>query len=470
MNKEWLEVVEIGSLVLACIWLSLFITIANILKSRIKVLKDFIIPTSVIAGFIGLILGPEILKLISFDAKHLGALVYHLMAIGFIAISLKDRKRKANKSFLNSGVLIVSTYLVQGIIGFGISLILFYTIFPDLFVGFGLLLPLGYGQGPGQAFSIGSSWEKLGFLYGGNIGLTIATFGFLWASLIGIPLMNYLRRRNKIKRHDSKVHTPRVKLHEESEPEEIPLSEGLDKISIQISMIGLVYLATYLTLVGLSRLLDPLGTIGQTISDLLWGFHFTIGSVYGILTKTIWDKLRQKNIVTSSAPNNYLLQRIAGGAFDFMITASIAAISIQALKGYVAPIILVTTIGGIVTALYLIFMCKKLFKENTLENIVGFFGMQTGTISTGMALLRGVDPDFDSDGAENLVIGSAVALFFGFPLMIVLSLPITGYKTGQPIFYLYTLLLFIAYLLFLFFLLYIKNRNTNKQTESSTDN
>ncbi len=458
MNKEWLEVIQIGTLVLTFIWLSLFIFLANIIKSRIKVLKNFIIPTSVIAGFIGLILGPDIINLVPIDSNHLGSLVYHLMAVGFIALALKDRNKNINKSFLNSGILIVSTYLIQGIIGFSISLILFYTIFPDLFVGFGLLLPLGYGQGPGQAFSIGTTWEELGFIYGGSIGLTIATFGFLWASLIGIPLMNFLRRRNKIKKHDSNVNNPRVKIYEESDPEEIPLSEGLDKISIQISMIGIVYLATVLTLVGLSKILYPLGEIGQTISDLLWGFHFTIGSVYGILAKTIWDKLRKRNIIIYSKPNNYLLQRIAGGAFDFMITASIAAISIQALKDYVTPIILITTIGGIVTALYVIFMCKKLFKNNTLENIVGFFGMLTGTISTGMALLRGIDPSFDSDGAENLVMGSAVGLFFGFPLMIALSLPITGYKTGQPIFYLYTLLLFIVYLLFLFGVLYIKNR------------
>lgn len=458
MNKEWLGVVEIGSIVLTCVWLSLFITIANVLKSRIKVLKDFIIPTSVIAGFIGLILGPEIINLISFDGKLLGALVYHLMAVGFIAISLKDRKKTTNNNYLNSGILIVSTYLIQGIVGFGISLLLFYTIFPDLFVGFGLLLPLGFGQGPGQAFSIGSSWENLGFLYGGNIGLTIATFGFLWASLIGIPLMNYLRRKNRIKMHDSNIRVPRDKLHEESEPEEIPLSEGLDRISIQISIIGMVYLATYLTLAGLTKVLEPLGSTGQTVSDLLWGFHFIIGSVYGILAKTIWVKLKQRNIIVHSIPNNYLLQRIAGGAFDFMITASIAAISIQALKAYAVPIVLVTTIGGIVTAVYVIFMCKKLFKDDTLENVVGFFGMLTGTISTGMALLRGIDPNFDSDGSDNLVMGSAVGLLFGFPLLFLLSLPITGFKTNQPILYLYTLLLFIAYLIFLFFLLYIKNR------------
>lgn len=451
MNNAWTIAIDFT-------WLALFIILANVLKSKIKALKNFIIPTSVVAGFIGLILGPEVLKLIPFDGERFGKIVYHMMAVGFISISLKDREQKKNKTILNSGIYIVSTYLVQGIIGFGITLLLFYTIYPDLFVGFGLLLPLGYGQGPGQAFSIGSSWETLGFLNGGNIGLTIATFGFLWACIIGVPLMNYLVRKGKIKKKDSSIYKIRNKIHEEIEPEEIPLSESLDKISIQISLIGIVYLATYLTLVGVSKVLAPLGTFGQTFSQLLWGFHFNIGAIYGILMRVILNRLKKRNIVIHSYPNNYLLQRIAGGSFDFMITASIAAISIYTLKVFVAPIILVTTIGGIVTILYTVFMCKKIFKQNTLENIGGFYGMQTGTISTGMALLKVVDPHFDTDAAENLVMGSAVALIFGFPLMLALNIPIVGHVTNQPIMYLYTMLLFIAYLLFLFFLLYMKNR------------
>ena len=60
-----------------------------------------------------------------------------------------------------------------------------------------MLLPLGFAQGPGQAFSIGTSWEELGFANGGNIGLAIATIGFLWAIFFGIPLLNVLVRKKK---------------------------------------------------------------------------------------------------------------------------------------------------------------------------------------------------------------------------------------------------------------------------------
>jgi|LFRM01.1.fsa_nt_gb hypothetical protein len=40
---------------------------------------------------------------------------------------------------------------------------------------------------------------------------------------------------------------------------------------------------------------------------------------------------------------------------------------------------------------------------------MAMFGMLTGTASTGIALLRGIDPDLETDVAKNLVLGSAVA-------------------------------------------------------------
>lgn len=178
-------------------YLSLFILIAVYIKSKFKIFDKFLLPTSIIAGFIGLILGPDILNLAQFDVESLKNLVYHLMAIGFIALALKERNSETTTASFNTGISIVATYIVQGIVGFSITLILFYTIFPDIFPAFGLILPLGFGQGPGVAYSIGHQWESSGFLNGGDIGLSIATLGFLWASIGGVIVLNYLVRKNE---------------------------------------------------------------------------------------------------------------------------------------------------------------------------------------------------------------------------------------------------------------------------------
>ena len=107
---------------------------------------------------------------------------YHGIAIGFIALSLrvqkKDESAKGQLTAPKSGALIVSTYLVQGIAGLAITLLLFYLFKSsetNVYAASGILLPMGYGQGPGQANNIGTTFETLGLNGGRSFGLAIAT-------------------------------------------------------------------------------------------------------------------------------------------------------------------------------------------------------------------------------------------------------------------------------------------------------
>jgi len=252
------------------------------------------------------------------------------------------------------------------------------------------------------------------------------------------------------------------RIKEESDPGDIPLSTGLDKITVQICLIGIVYLVAYLTLVGLDSLLKNLGTYGETLMSMLWGFQFLFGTVYAIILRLIFDYLKKKEIIIQNYPNNYLLQRISGASFDYMIAASVAALSIVVIKTNLLPLFIITLIGGLVTFGFIYYLSKRIFKVHTLEYILALYGMLTGTLSTGLALLREVDPEFNSQVAENLVFGSAIGLFFGLPLMLILGIPVVGYVDNNPIMYVYTLLALVVYLLFLYLSYKIKNRKTVK--------
>jgi ESS family glutamate:Na+ symporter len=470
MADQWGIVMDI-------LYLSVFLGIGTFLKRKVPFFKRFLIPNGIIAGFVGLVLGPEILGRIMgalfpgkaaaslyvhLDLDRLGTMVYHLMAVGFIALSLKKRDPGRSQHAVNTGIFIVSNYLVQGILGFGLSLLFVYTIQPDLFPAMGLLLPLGFGQGPGQALSMGSSWEAEGFRNGGNVGLAVATIGFLWATIGGVPFMNYLVRKRKFVRPEDRPES-RPKSMDEDEAGEIPLGGSIDRLSVQIFQIGIVYLITYGIIIGLSALLVNFGNFGKTISNLLWGFHFIIAALVALATRASYKFFMNIKIMSRNYPNNFLLQRIAGAAFDYMIAASIAALSWTALKEYLLPVVVITTIGGFVTAWFCSFIAKRIYPDHVVENTLGMFGMMTGTISTGMGLLREVDPNYDSGAAENLVLGSGTGLFFGFPLMIVLSIPIIGVSTGQPIMFLYTFIAFIAYLAILLTLLFMNVRRQRRK-------
>ncbi|MCK5567982.1 MAG: sodium:glutamate symporter, partial [Actinomycetia bacterium] len=384
------------------IFLSLFLIVAIILKRKIRFLQNFLIPTSIIGGFIGLILGAEVLNWIQLDAEKLGTIIYHLMAVGFISIALKERTSvpaSHRRDNVNTGLAIITSYLTQGIIGFAITLSLAYTFLPKLFPPFGLLLPLGFAQGPGQAYSIGTSWEELGFTNGGNIGLAIATIGFLWAIIFGIPLMNILVRKKKAWGLEDREKMVKLKSEdvEEKHTENIPKRMFIDSFTVQVVLIGVVYLITYFTLRGISIALQPLGDYGHTVAQLLWGFHFVIATMYAILIRVILNALKKKNWLHIKYPDNYILQRISAGSFDFMIVAAIAALSIATFRENWVPIVIITSAGGIFTIIYTVFLCRRIYTNYIIEHIVGLYGQFTGTITTGMALLREIDPDSESN-------------------------------------------------------------------------
>ncbi|HPK34658.1 MAG TPA: hypothetical protein PKX70_02465, partial [Oscillospiraceae bacterium] len=159
------------------------ILLANVLRRKIAFFRKGLVPTAVLAGFLLLLF--KSVGVLNFDQNLLETITYHGIAIGFIALSLrvpkidnKNEKMVASKS----GALIVSSYLFQAMIGLIVSIALAYTVMPDLFKASGILLPMGYGQGPGQANNVGTTYETtFGFSGGRSFGLALAAAGYLCA-------------------------------------------------------------------------------------------------------------------------------------------------------------------------------------------------------------------------------------------------------------------------------------------------
>lgn len=439
------------------IYVLILFGLAVLMKRLFPIFRRYLIPNSILAGFFGLILGPNLLNWLPLDPDTLGGIIYHLMAIGFISLSLRNPQKK-NKDWnsMNAGLIIVSAYLIQGIFGFAAS---FLWSLADKSVSpiMGLILPLGFGQGPGQAFSIGNQWEQLGMANGGAIGLAIAAAGFGWATIGGIIILNILLK-NKRKKYEhidiQEKKTLVVKDYEFSD---------MDGLTIQFVFVGIVYAAVYLLLGGLNLLLAKLGTFGESLGSVLWGFHFVFGAILAIAFRRIYNKAHETGMAKENYLNNFLLQRIAGFVFDFMVAASISAVTFKRIADSFWSIFIITFAGGILTFLYVSFIVRKTMKEHRLANTIAFFGHLTGTISTGMALLREVDPLMKSGAPENMIFGSGVAMFFGFPLMALLSLPPIGLKEGNTEMYLYTFIGLVVYAILLFAYWYFLSKRRAKK-------
>jgi len=414
----WNFVVQMGMI-------AVIIILSNIIRRRVPVIKKALMPTSVIAGFIALVL--RLTNVLKLDVTLMEMVTYHTIAIGFIALSLIIPKREKNYSKAlagsKTGALIVSTYLLQGVIGLIVSIALAYTLRPELFKAAGILLPMGFGQGPGQANNVGSTYEALGFYGGQSFGLSIAAMGFVAACIVGVIYINILKRKNLLRKTSGTDAQGTANIEDFENKNEIPVSESIDRFSIQIALVFVVYLATWLLATGITKLLQAAGSdFAKSLIPIIWGFNFIFGSLLAVIIRGIIKLCRNIGWIKRQYQNNYLLARISGYSFDLMIVTGICTINFEKLSGLWLPFILMCAIGTVLTLLYLQWICKKLYPNYYYEGFLSIFGMMTGVISSGILLLREIDPKFETPAANNLVLGSSFAIGFGIPMLILIGM------------------------------------------------
>lgn len=437
----WRPVIVIG--IIAALTL-----LANILRSKVSFIKKTYVPTAVLAGFILLIL--RSLGIVNIRQEFLELITYHGIAIGFIAMSLRVKTQNNNEGYkvaLKSGALIVSTYLIQVLIGLVIALILTFTFIPDFFPASGILLAMGFGQGPGQANNVGSTYEALGFVGGQSYGLSIAASGFLIACTVGVFFLNKRKKKN-VTYIDETSNDSKLDIFQDKD--EIPIAQSIDKLSVQAALIVFVYLLTFGFLVGFSRLLGLISPgLANTLNPILWGFNFIFASAIASGVAGIITLLRKKGIMKRQYQNNYLLNRISGLAFDVMIIAGIASIDFSDISKLWIPFLITILAGTFGTYFWLKYMSNKIYKGYEDESFLAMFGMLTGTISSGVLLVREIDPEYKTPAANNMVTGSGTAIIFGAPLLVLIGL--APKSLTMTLIVLGLVVVYLAFLLFMIF-------------------
>ena len=341
-------------------------------------------------------------------------ITYHSLAIGFIASTFEsadgENSGQRKIEIFNTGVTTVCTYLVQAMVGLGLTIVI-SKVMTDIFPAAGMILPFGYGQGTGQAMNYGGIYEtQYGFVGGKSFGLAIATFGFLSGSIGGVFYLGYLKRKNKLQKQFAG--SMKAAIEKSQRPDEIPLFENMDTLSVQFGLILLSYVITY-------GIIFVLGALLPGLKSVLYGFNFLFGVLVATGVKKIMAVLEKKNILKKHYINDFMMVRIRNVFYDLMVVAGISAIKISAMKGYIGVLVIICITGAIATFAYNYFVSRVLFKDYADEQLVAMFGMLTGTASTGIVLLRELDVEFDTPVSDNLVYQNFPAIIFGFPLMLI---------------------------------------------------
>jgi ESS family glutamate:Na+ symporter len=446
VNFSWTVFIDFGLI-------SAALLAATALRARLRFFQRYLVPNALTAGFLLLLFYNFLAPRLGLSSAGLSDLIYHLLSLSFIAMSLrKVPPRRAGRSILATGLVITASFTLQGILGLSLTLLLMLTVLPGLFPSFGLLVPLGFEMGPGQAYAIGIGWEALGFSGAGSVALTLAACGFLWACFGGIFLINlgvrrqWLDRKTRLNLQDralrSGVHPPGEEL-----PEGARLTtetEAIDSMSFNLAVVLSVYLLTFLLLKAITYLLSFLGADGRELAVNLWGISFIFAALLALAVKGIASALRVGHVL-----DNGSLSRIAGTSVDILVAAAVGAISLVVVRRYWLPIVCMGIPAGLFTMLYILWLSSRLFHDHLFQRAIMFYGASTGTLPTGLALLRVIDPEFETPVAVDYLYGSGIAFFLVIPYILALNFPAYGFVRGEPRFYWLFAGLVAAYLLLL---------------------
>ncbi len=445
MNFSWSIFVDLGII-------SLALLLATLIRVKIPFFQKYLIPNSLTAGFLILPIYNFLAPSLNLTTRGLENLVFHLLNLSFIAMSLRKGTTKGSgKRIFSTTVTILSQYTFQGLIGLGITFLLIATIMPHLFPSFGLFIPLGFALGPGQSFAIGKGWESFGFKGAGSIGLTFATIGFLWACFGGVYLINLGIRKGWLDKEHivlfKKKGIKRGVLTRDENPQVGALlrteTEAIDSMTFNLGIVLGVYLLTFLLLKGITYLLSFAGPSGHDLAVNLWGISFVFAVIVAMLVKKIMNRAGVEYTI-----DNGSMTRIAGFSVDIMVAASIGAISLVMVSRYWLPIVLMGILGGIVTIITLTWITSRIFTDHHFHRTIILYGALTGTLPTGLALLRVIDPEFETPVASDYMYATGLTFFLAIPFILMINFPAYGYQTGNTTYYWITLAIFLGYLAF----------------------
>ncbi|MBP5209826.1 MAG: hypothetical protein J6125_03085 [Clostridia bacterium] len=403
----WLFVMQMALLLITLL-------VANVLRRRIPFLRKMLFPTALVGGLM-LFVVKTVLQVcgvgvgVLIDNATMQIITYHMLGLGFVAMALKrprqTEKASAGKLF-HYALINGSNYMLQSWVGLLITLVFFGGIF---FAG--ALLPCGFAQGTGNGLTWGDNYTDYGLTGGAGFGLTIATVGFIVASVVGVVYMNVMRRRGKLTVRPSVHADPENKAQNGTAPESI----SVDKFSMNLGLILLTYAVAFGLMFALSRL-------GGFFVSLAWGLSFMWALLCGIGVRALLDLGEKKNVIRETYRSNYLMDRFGGFCFDLMVLAGVAAIEWEDVALWWLPLTVLCAAGGVVTFFQCRLAAKHCFPGYEHETFLVNFGTLTGTINNGMILLREIDPDFSTPAAHFAVEANVFCFLLDAPLFLTLAM------------------------------------------------
>lgn len=401
---------------------SIMIVVGLFLRANVKPLRKMLVPTCVIAGVLGLIfmnlVAPHI-NMGGVNVKVYTDIVNVLFTISFIAIGLTSNEENTKKK--ESG-------MVRGAVGMGIIWSFLYgltAIIGVLLIGvigkpfgmdamYGILIPFGFCQGPGQAATYGTIFSDMyGYQNADMVAISFAVIGFIFAFLIGVPLAKYGMKKGYTKyKTEINETVERGILYETEQKESMGTitthSANIESLSVHLAVICISYLLG----IGMASVVARIPAIGETFAAMtfLWGM------IAASIIKAIMKKLGVYYLISSP-----LMSKVTGFTSDYLVVCAFMAVQISTIGSWLIPIMIECIVCALVTFAISYYFGSRLGSDHDFERVLGIYGTCTGTVPSGVALVRMVDSQLRTQTTMELGMMN-VAMMANSPVLILMTL------------------------------------------------
>ena len=179
-------------------WLSILLLTGFLIRKNVRFIQNLYLPAALIGGFLGLLLGPQVLGkytqyCLPFSvniAKWPGILITLVFSVQFLGSDPVD----FNEAALSGYCLAVIGHMSQVIIGM-LCAAFFVQYYPQLPMSFGITPVFGFYGGHGTAVAAGQVLTELGWSDGMAVANTMATAGLISGIVVGMMIINVGVRR-----------------------------------------------------------------------------------------------------------------------------------------------------------------------------------------------------------------------------------------------------------------------------------
>lgn len=381
-------------------FMSILIILGQFIRARFKIVQNLFLPASMIAGILGLILGPYFLNIIPFSTK-MSSYPYMFIIVIFGALfvgkpsipPLKKVIKDAGDTFaFNQGIEFLE---------FGICLVVggpvLKALWPDTNVAFPLAMPGGFFGGHGYGSSLMGSvqlqnnWEEAM-----DVVFAFATIGILVGVIVGVFWINIGVRRGWARFTKNMSELPE-EMVTGLVPEGKRASIGtatthnmtLNSLSFHLAVVLVPFLGGYF---GTKFFLKLWPTVSLPETSL--------AMVSGLLLLLLFKRIRIRGKGLDDYVDESTCNRVSGVFGDYLVAFGIASINPNLVVKYAGPIIFMSVLGVACVSVYLWF-AKRLYHNFWFERAIFIFGWGTGTVAIGMTLCKIIDPDYKSGTVED---------------------------------------------------------------------